>query len=665
MKMKLFNLCGVMAATIVAVALLAHAVVVVEAATITVSTTDDVVDGNDGECSLREAVLAANKNAPSGDGAGECPAGSDSETDVITLANNQTYVLSIAGMNENKAATGDLDIVNNTAAVDVRFVVAEDGNATISADGIDRVLHIIEASVELTQVSLIKGQVDELGGNIVNQNGVLVMNGGAIRNGTAMGGGGLFNYGSEPGGGIATLNGTQIILNTALTDGGGIAILQAYGLTTLNEVLIRTNTANQGKGGGIAVGSGTLLIDKSSINLNQAKGPETSNGGGLYVQGPATITITNSTFDSNKTAVGSGGGIYLHPNEDNKKINFTLHDSRIVDNEAGGKGGGLYGHDLKVKNSDFSDNQSHDGGGIYSDSPLLSITGGVFENNVANDKGGAILALNLNATDATFTGNSAYQGGAIHTPIVQLTNVLVENNQATAKGGGLYLWGSAEQEITASRFLSNTAENGGGIYYEAGGKFVKDSMFANNKASNQGGAIFAKENSLEMGNTTISNNSADSGGGIYIAETSAVTATNVTIAFNTPGQDVYKLGDLTLQNSIIHTPDTPNCTVALDNPKIISLGNNLTDDDSCIGLDQPTDINTTGVLLDPLADNGGNTLTHALQAGSPALNAGNPTACAGPLVDGVDQRNIPRLEASCDIGAFEQTFQIFLPSIMR
>ena len=63
--------------------------------TLTVSTTTDVVDGNDGECSLREAVIAANRNMASGGMVGECPAGSDSITDVIMLAEDQTYLLSI------------------------------------------------------------------------------------------------------------------------------------------------------------------------------------------------------------------------------------------------------------------------------------------------------------------------------------------------------------------------------------------------------------------------------------------------------------------------------------------------------------------------------------------------------------------------------------------
>ena len=66
---------------------------------------------------------------------------------------------------------------------------------------------------------------------------------------------------------------------------------------------------------------------------------------------------------------------------------------------------------------------------------------------------------------------------------------------------------------------------------------------------------------------------------------------------------------------------------------------------------------TIDPLLGPLADNGGPTFTHALLAGSPAINAGDLAAVAG--VNGVpefDQRGMPFgrvFNGRIDIGAFE------------
>ena len=67
-----------------------------------------------------------------------------------------------------------------------------------------------------------------------------------------------------------------------------------------------------------------------------------------------------------------------------------------------------------------------------------------------------------------------------------------------------------------------------------------------------------------------------------------------------------------------------------------------------------------------LGNNGGFTPTRGLLPGSPALDAGNAAGCAGPLVNGVDQRGIPRpIGGGCDIGAFEFGFALYLPLIQR
>jgi len=64
--------------------------------------------------------------------------------------------------------------------------------------------------------------------------------------------------------------------------------------------------------------------------------------------------------------------------------------------------------------------------------------------------------------------------------------------------------------------------------------------------------------------------------------------------------------------------------------------------------------------LGPLQDNGGNTLTMALLAGSPAIDRGNNTFCASQPINNLDQRGMARpvdgngdVNPVCDIGAYE------------
>ena len=78
--------------------------------------------------------------------------------------------------------------------------------------------------------------------------------------------------------------------------------------------------------------------------------------------------------------------------------------------------------------------------------------------------------------------------------------------------------------------------------------------------------------------------------------------------------------------------------------------------DTC-GFDQPTDqVNASAgaLALGPLQDNGGPTETHALGAGSVAIDVIAVDACLDadgePLTD--DQRGFPR-DSMCDVGAFE------------
>ena len=93
------------------------------AVTITVDTTEDEVT-DDGNCALREAVQAANTNVV----VDACPAGSDTATDEIVIPTG-TYTLT-GTPNEDFGESGDLDVLANTAALEL-IVTGAGPDATI------------------------------------------------------------------------------------------------------------------------------------------------------------------------------------------------------------------------------------------------------------------------------------------------------------------------------------------------------------------------------------------------------------------------------------------------------------------------------------------------------------------------------------------------------
>jgi len=112
-----------------------------------------------------------------------------------------------------------------------------------------------------------------------------------------------------------------------------------------------------------------------------------------------------------------------------------------------------------------------------------------------------------------------------------------------------------------------------------------------------------------------------------------------------------------LQNTIVAYNGTTNC----DGGVMTSNGYNLEDANTC-GFSATGDITDTNPLLGPLADNGGDTLTHALLGGSPAID--NGTCVAGITTD---QRGVTRPQGgTCDMGAYEsEGGGVYLPIILR
>jgi len=203
-----------------------------------------------------------------------------------------------------------------------------------------------------------------------------------------------------------------------------------------------------------------------------------------------------------------------------------------------------------------------------------------------------------------------------------------------------------------------TSSSGGGIYNDGSLVITYSAIFNNSAPAYFGGGIYnTNKSNLALNNTTVSNNSATTGGGI--ANDGNLTLNNTTVSSNSAssfGGGIYTSGgNLSLKNSIVAgniASSGSDC-----HGSITSNGHNLIGKNSfpyCNFISTTNDkVGTSdhpiNPRLAPLQDNGGSTFTHALIAGSPAIDAGNPITCLA-----TDQRGIARpVGSKCDIGAYE------------
>ncbi len=242
-------------------------------------------------------------------------------------------------------------------------------------------------------------------------------------------------------------------------------------------------------------------------------------------------------------------------------------------------------------------------------------------------QGGGIavgLGAALNLGSVIVTANVAISGAGIYSQgNTTLADVRLTGNgdATTVTGGGLNNSGSAT--LTRVTVDNNTATRGAGIYSIGPALTIDNSTISGNVGTGtaQGGGLYTNQTGYVITNSTIAYNSAAfGGGGLYTAASNAISIGNTILANNTGGN-----------NRFIYPQQ--------------SLGYNL-DTGGSAGLLDGTDRRFVAANLDPLAANGGFAPTHALQAGSPAIDNGNPAAPAA------DQRGVARSGAP-DIGAFE------------
>ncbi len=301
-------------------------------------------------------------------------------------------------------------------------------------------------------------------GGAIRNDGTLNMNGGEIKNNSAVSGGGIFNSKTfnmnngtitgNKGTGKHKSSGTIIVSTGKRMDvhnaGGGVFIAKS-GIMTMKGGTISENTAYMG--GGIALGNdhnvyigGTFNMEGGTITRNESE----KEGGGIFVQenGIARINAGDITYNQSHGGTFGGGGVYVN----------------------GGTGTGNRNGKLYLKNVKVSENTAAgDGGGIAA-CPSASV-------EIYLDDGGLIKGNTGNGTDfdifVTSTGYNKYTPTS--TRKVYISRYML--------GGGLYEWTDVEGKASGTTSVYSAAKN----------ITAKDEMLSvritNNTSDTKGGGI--------------------------------------------------------------------------------------------------------------------------------------------------------------------------------
>jgi hypothetical protein len=405
--------------------------------------------------------------------------------------------------------------------------------------------------------------------------------------------------------------------------------------------LIITNvTIANGRTVGANGATGATGNDGTSTGQNGGNGGNGSDGTGGAILNSGNLALFNCVLQSNSTVGGNGG------------TGGTGGNGGF--NGGNGGNGGIAGNGL--------------GGAIYNIGTLL-LTNCTLSGNTATGGNGGLGGTNGNGPSTSYVGGGGLgatgQGAVIYNGGTTVTIINCTFSGNTAQGGTSQTAGtsSANPSVGLAGFVG--ADGRGGAFCNVAGasgitNCTFDANFAIGGAGGNGG----------LGNATGGNGGNGGngfGGSLYNSATLVVVnctlhggaANGGTNGFSgagpfagSKGKVGLSKGDLIGNNGGFFEMENSIVTRGLNGDNafgtITDLGHNISSDGTPVFTDQTSRLHTVANLLS-LADNGGPTLTMALQPGSPALDAGNNDACL-PF----DQRGFTRPAGSgCDIGAYE------------
>ena len=673
-------------------------------------------------CPLANQIIAANTDAPSGG----CPAGNGADT--ITLVQDLTLQeglptvtsvitiegkgFTISGRGRNRIfdiERGKLTLRNMTlsggratygaairlrgsarAAIDqVTFTkntadggaaiasMSADASATVSRSSFARnrsndyggAINVTRGSVTISQSSFLSNQAGSFGGALHTEYGSIVVSDSSFIDNSATGGGVLNAHF-----GTATLTHVTMLNNLA-TQSNGNAIDNKGSAIYLRNSIVGGGGEAEDCSGGLTQAKGNLSEDGTCITTGRFGDPMLGGSKGQPawrppLDGSPAIDAADPTFCSETDQIGTprpqGGGCDIGaiesttarpPEPDTAPPVCGLYDQIIAANTDRPSGACPAG-----KGADTI-SLSED---ITLTRPLPVISSGLrIEGNghaISGDGRFRIFVVKgawLQVVDLTLTEGSNPRGNGGALEMLDDVSVAVRNSRFignSAQNGGAIMMFGRNNKLTVidSSFIENKALGqydlggwGGAIDTRAGQLIITGSSFVSNQAGSGGAIRTSGGGEVNIANSTFSGNSASNGGGVLAAGYPPTRLTHVTMSNNVAAEDhihgaghallvISNNSGFYLRNSIISSDKLDeNCS-----GRITQSVGNLVSDSSCAS-------STSGdALLGPL---NGAPAWHLPQVSSPAIDAADPRYCLA-----TDQAGTRRPQGSgCDIGAIE------------
>ena len=588
------------------------------AATITATTTAEDVSANDPGCSLREAIIAANR----GTAKAGCPAGDAGTPDTIVLQAGATYTLTKPdGVEIFRADRGPWYGPNGLPPI-ASSIVIEGNGATIARSG--------GANAPFFRFFYVGADPNSLNtlGYTSPGAGSLALKHLSLRGGLAEGGD------SNGGGGGAGMGGA--IFN--------------QGTLTLNAVTLSGNTAQGGAAIHASIGASGGGIGSDSVPGATGTGHGGGFGGSVFAGadgggadgGGAGFGATESGAASSLGNGGAGGGLPTGLAGDGG-VGIPLgpfSDPGGPAGDGGGGGGGLRGICTGGNGGAF-------GGGGGSGS--CGGGGGGVGGGGGYGGGGGGFGAGGGADDSAGGGGGGFGGGGGYGSPAGAPG-FGGGGATSGKGGGGAGMGGAIFNMQGTVVITNSTV--------AANAAVGGTDQVTDHGKGIAGAVFNLDGSFTANSSTFAANTAN----YYVSQI-------FNLAYD--GQKA-RTARATLHNSIVANGigTDPNLVkavdLATDKSANITPSNKATDDADISHFDlvrttsasiapgetgtiTGPSLTTANPLLGALAFNGGPGMqTLALQAGSPALAVGS--GCPA-----VDERGVARPPGHCDLGAFQRS----------